>query len=383
MEQARDHGRRGGEAPPDQVEGARGHTAVGAAEREREVGQVRVGDAHEHARDHQDDDRPGRAEVEREGHGGQEHATDRDPHGLDRADRVREPMADDQDAEREPDAPRREDEAERDDVEPQEHGRVAQDDEEHEVVGRGHDAQRPEAGLAEEREDLPHVERRGLLGRVLEARDRQRERDDHEQAAREERDAPAELAQQPADERAHREAQAHARLEQAHDPLAVVGEGDEQDHRGREEHRVAQAPQPAQRGELADALREGGEDRRDRDQAHARAEDLLVAEPARRQDGRDHADRHDGDVRGEEQLDLPGGRADLLADDRQDRVDHGDTGDREEGREGGRVDRGLVGLVPGGSGHTSPGVWWVLVRGPLGSAGFTCIMQITTCRIHP
>jgi hypothetical protein len=116
--------------------------------------EVRVGDAHEDAGHDEDGHRDRRREPEREQERHDEDAAHGDAQALHLPDGVREPVPHHEDPEGEAQTPRREPEAEGDDVEPQEDRRVAEDDEEHDVVRGGDDGEREERGLAEEAEHL-------------------------------------------------------------------------------------------------------------------------------------------------------------------------------------------------------------------------------------
>jgi hypothetical protein len=126
----------------------------------------------------------------------------------------------------------------------------------------------------------------------------------------------------PPEQRADRDAEAESRLIEHHGAGdAAGGRADDDRQCGGDEEGVAQTPPRAQPDDRADAVRRAGQRAEDDDQGEPAEQRPLGADATGHGAGHEHRDPSEGEVAGEEQLDLAGRGLQVLGDGGQDRID--------------------------------------------------------------
>jgi hypothetical protein len=156
------------------------------------------------------------------------------------------------------------------------------------------------------------------------------------------RAAPADPAELAAEQRTDRDAQPERGLVDHHRAgYTATGGPDDSRQGGRNEQRVAEAPSGPQADDRADAVRKARERAEYNDQrqpGEQRALDPNSAGHARDE----HRQSGDGEVAGEQELDVARGGVQAGGDRRQDRVDQSEPHERDDGGKRDRPDGGRL-----------------------------------------
>ena len=160
------------------------------------------------------------------------------------------------------------------------------------------------------------------------------EADGHEDCGAEERTAPRDSAEQPAEERAGGDTHAKSRLVEDDRPIRAAGCGtDDRRQGGGDEERIAQTPTGAEADDLVDGTGESRE-RGEYDDKDEPDEQRGLRADARGQEAREeHHAAGDEQVAGEQQHRLGGRGIEFSRDGRQDRVDQTDAHEGDDGGE--------------------------------------------------
>jgi hypothetical protein len=288
--------------------GRRGDRPLDRGGLHHELGHERVDDAEERAGDDDahDERRLRCMEYTHQAQKERESGESR-PQAAHVADAARDRRGDEHREHGEHQAPPEEDVAELVGPQTERERRVGEQREEAEVVEDRREAARPDLAMAEGAERLEH---RDALARVRLRRPVEEDRggdeaDGHEHGDAEERAAPADRAELPAEQRPDGDAEAERGLVEHHgarDPAA--GRADDHRQRGGDEEGVAEPPPGAQPDDRADAVRRTREGGEHDDERQAGKERALRADAAGDRARDEHRDPGDGEVAGEQELDL-------------------------------------------------------------------------------